>query len=494
MNKAFDIVMNDRKKIVDKLIQNMERGDLIFQKNWNSSALYPQNPVSNIRYLGGNRVRLMVEAIEKEYKDPRWLTFKQAAENGWNVRKGEKGTLCEKWIFTKKEKEIDKNGKEVEKEVKLDKPLVNYFYVFNAEQIENIPKLEIKNFTKDETNEIVQDFINSSECTIKEVAQDKAYYNPGKDEIVLPLRESFKSSQDFLKTTFHEMVHSTGHKDRLNRDLSGGFGSEKYAKEELVAELGSVFLQSKLGIKVEGEHFDNHSAYLKSWISILKNDSNELFRAAAQAEKASERLYERYIEHEQEQLREFSQKEFRPHPLDSFSVEFHYAETGKDTKNLNFEEEEKKYRGIKAYEFIEKVIKFDKEYSSKREIEEEMGYYKSWMTINLKGYSTEKIRIDLGDKEFGGFEKVSDALEYRLKSFPQGLIEHKNSYAESFGTTPEAIEKDAKVILEKIEKSIENFKEKEQIYLVEREKNKESYISESIKKEIKELTEIGRAS
>ena len=74
MNKAFDIVMNDRKKIVDKLIQNMERGDLIFQKNWNSSALYPQNPVSNIRYLGGNRVRLMVEAIEKEYKDPRWLT------------------------------------------------------------------------------------------------------------------------------------------------------------------------------------------------------------------------------------------------------------------------------------------------------------------------------------------------------------------------------------------------------------------------------------
>lgn len=503
---SYEIVMEDRKKIVDKIIENMERGDLIFSKSWNSEIMMPQNPVSQVNYLGGNRVRLIAKAIENEYKDPRWLTFNQATENGWNVKKGEKGTLCEKWIFTKKEKGIDENGNEIETEVKLDKPKVNYFYVFNAEQIEKIPELEIKKHNKDIEMEIVQDFIDSSECKVIEAAQGRAYYNPGKDEIVLPMRESFNSKEDFMATTFHEMIHSTGHESRLNREtgMVSEFGSKEYAREELVAELGSVFLQSKLGVKLEGEHFDNHSAYINSWIEILKNDPNELFRAASKAEKATEYLHERYLEHEQEQLKEFENTEkIKPHALDSFSINFHYAETGEDTKGLNFEEEEKKYRGVKAYEFIEKVIKFDKDLNDKRELvgDTGSGFYKSWMTINLKGYTTEKIRIDLGDKEFGGFEKVSDALEHRLKSFPNDLIEHKKEYADYYGVNPETIEKDANEILEKIDKSISHFREKEQIYLSERKKEletdvekdkSEKNISESIKKEIKDNPNISK--
>lgn len=487
---SYEIVMEDRKRIVEKIIENMEKGDLIFSKNWNSEIMMPQNPVSQVNYLGGNRIRLIAKAIENEYKDPRWLTFNQATENGWNVRKGEKGTLCEKWIFTKKEKGIDENGNEIETEVKLDKPKVNYFYVFNAEQIEKIPELEIKKHNKDTEMEIVQNFIDSSECKVIEAAQGRAYYNPGKDEIVLPMRESFNSKEDFMATTFHEMIHSTGHESRLNREIGmvSEFGSKEYAREELVAELGSVFLQSKLGVKLEGQHFDNHSAYLKSWISLLKNDPNELFRAAVKAEKATERLHERYLEYEKEKINDLvkSAENLKPHALDSFSIHFHYAETGKDTEHLNFNEEEKKYRGIKAYEFIEKVIKFDKEYSEKREIDETLGYYKSWVSINLKGYSTDKIRIDLGDKEFGGFEKVSDALEHRLKSFPNDLIEHKKEYADSYETTPEKIEKDAKEILEKIENSISHFREKEKIYLNERELNKENVV-ENKKAEVNKI-------
>lgn len=112
---SYEIVMEDRKRIVDKIIENMERGDLIFSKNWNSEIMKPQNPVFQVNYLGGNRVRLIAKAIENEYNDPRWLTFNQATENVWNVKKGEKGTLCEKWIFTKKEKGIDENGNEIEK-------------------------------------------------------------------------------------------------------------------------------------------------------------------------------------------------------------------------------------------------------------------------------------------------------------------------------------------------------------------------------------------
>ncbi|MDD7411025.1 ArdC family protein [Fusobacterium gastrosuis] len=298
-NKAGEIILESRKKLVEKIIKNIEKGDLIFNKNWDSQMMMPQNPVSKANYLGGNRIRLIAETIDKGYKDPRWVTFKQAESNGWNIRKGEKGTLCEKWIFSKVEKSVDENGKTIEKEIKLDKPIPNYFYVFNAEQVENIPKLEINNYTKNETNEIIENFISNSECKIKEIAQSKAYYNPRTDEIVLPSREAFKSQEDFLATTFHEMVHSTGHKDRLDRDLTGIYGSDSYAREELVAELGAVFLQSKLGIKLEGEHFDNHSAYLKSWIEILKNDPNELFRAAVQAEKAEERLYQRYAKYKE---------------------------------------------------------------------------------------------------------------------------------------------------------------------------------------------------
>lgn len=457
MSKAFDIVMDDRKKIVEKIIKNIEEGNLIFQKKWNSNALYPQNPVSNVRYLGANRLRLMIKAVDEEYKDPRWITFKQAEKNGWNIKKGEKGTLCEKWIFTKKETEVDENGKEVEKEVKLDKPLVNYFYVFNAEQIENMPELKINDYTKDVINEITQNFIDSSECKIKEIAQNKAFYYPAKDEIILPPREAFKSQEDFLATTFHEMIHSTGHKSRLDRDLSGGFGSEKYAKEELIAELGSVFLQAKLGTKLEGEHFNNHSAYLKSWIKILKNDYNELFRAAVHAEKASERLYERYTEYKKENL-----KELNSHPLDSFSINFYYTST----------EEEKTYKGIQAYKYLEDLIKFDKDYTkTKRELGENPGNRTIFLKINLEGYSYKKERIDFGNNEFGGFEKVSDALEYKLKSYPRDLIECKDFYAKDLGITTEEVEKKAKDIKNKVEKSIEYFKEKEEIYLNEREKN-----------------------
>ena len=167
---SFDIVMEDRKKLVDRIIKNMEKGELIFNKGWDSQILMPQNPTSKINYIGGNRIRLIAEAIDKGYKDPRWVTFKQASDNGWKIKKGEKAVLCEKWIFTKKKVEIDEQGNRIEREVKLDKPIPNFFYVFNAEQIEKIPELQLPNkFEKSEITKITQDFINSSECKIKEV-------------------------------------------------------------------------------------------------------------------------------------------------------------------------------------------------------------------------------------------------------------------------------------------------------------------------------------
>lgn len=84
---SFDIVMEDRKKLVDRIIENMEKGELIFNKGWDSQILMPQNPTSKVNYIGGNRIRLIAEAIDKGYKDPRWVTFKQASDNGWRIKK-----------------------------------------------------------------------------------------------------------------------------------------------------------------------------------------------------------------------------------------------------------------------------------------------------------------------------------------------------------------------------------------------------------------------
>ena len=247
---AFDIIMEERRKLVEKIIENMKNGEIIFKKGWDINILSPQNPVSNVVYQGGNRLRLIETAIENEYSDPRWLTFKQAQDNNWKIKKGSKGILCEKWIFTKKEKELDEEtGKMVEVEKKLDKPVASYFTVFNASQIEGIPPFKGNTINNEEKFKIANDFIRSSECPIKEIAQDKAYYLPLSDEIILPLREAFKSEEAFLRTTLHEMGHSTGHSTRLNRDQINAFGTQAYAKEELVAELTSIFVQAKLGIK-----------------------------------------------------------------------------------------------------------------------------------------------------------------------------------------------------------------------------------------------------
>ena len=312
MKNNYNLVIEDRKKLVEKIIENIKKRGYIFEKNWDPAILAPQNPVSNLYYLGGNHLRLINQAIEHNYKDPRWMTFKQAASKGWSVKKGEKGTLCEKWIFEKEVEEInEKTGEKERVNIALEKPIANYFYVFNGEQIKGLPELNLPKVKKDELFKISEDIIKASECPVKELAQTKAFYNLTKDEIILPLKESFKDNEGYVATALHEMIHSTGHPERLKRNLSGKFGSSDYAKEELVAELGSIFLQGKLGIKLGERNLENHQAYLQSWMKVLKQDANELFRASVLAEKATNRIFTRYLEQkkelniEQKELKEF---------------------------------------------------------------------------------------------------------------------------------------------------------------------------------------------
>lgn len=315
---AFEKIQESRQAIVNEVVELLESGKkLDWSMGWSRQNLKPHNPVSGTQYQGGNRLRLAWAAIINEYQDPRWCTFNQAKAQGWQIKKGSKGVLCESFIFEREVKDLDENGNVkrdengdiVYKTEKLEKPIRTTFTLFNASQIHGIPQLVAPTpQSKQVQLDVAKDFIASSDCPITYAAQERAFYSLGLDRITVPPKEFFKDEESFLATVTHEMGHSTGHKKRLDRDMSGDFGSMSYAKEELVAELCSMFTQSNLDIELKGEHFENHAAYLQSWISILKDDPNELFIAAEKASKAADYLYDRFLEYDNEKLK--SSKEF----------------------------------------------------------------------------------------------------------------------------------------------------------------------------------------
>ncbi len=168
----------------------------------------------------------------------------------------------------------------------LPNPMVSYFYVYHATDIEGIVPYVSPN--KDHTmGEMLDLLIRASPCQVKEMMQDKAYYSPSEDLIVMPPRGFFVTDADFIKTLAHEEGHSTGAQWRLNRNIKNSFGSEDYAREELVAELCSLFLTADLGLPTDGRVAENTAAYLQSWISALKKDPDVLFTASSDAEKAA---------------------------------------------------------------------------------------------------------------------------------------------------------------------------------------------------------------
>ena len=298
-------VSEKRKEIVDKIIALMEQGDFFNNRaEWTRAAFSPHNPFSNAVYKGGNRIRLMLTAYLNQYDDPRWATFKQISDAGYRVKKGAHGVTCEKWSFYKEQNVRDedgkvvkdRNGKTMKEVVELPHPVCRTFTVFHASQIEGFPEMEVKSSWKEtDLSKVADQLIAISECPVREVNQGRAYYNITKDEIVLPPRAVFKDEASFVKTLGHEMGHSTGAASRLNREYGNTFGEEKYAKEELIAELSALFLESDLQLSLNAEHFEDHSDYLKSWISALKNDYSIFFAAVADAEKSADRIVSRYL-------------------------------------------------------------------------------------------------------------------------------------------------------------------------------------------------------
>ncbi|HEX8883247.1 MAG TPA: zincin-like metallopeptidase domain-containing protein, partial [Noviherbaspirillum sp.] len=275
--------------VAEKLIRQLQQGTAPWQKPWQpgeAGTLLPMNPVTGKRYQGINAIQLMSEG----HDDPRWMTSKQAAAIGAQVGKGEKGTPVQYWKFSEVHAKtdalgnpvFDAQGRQVNEEVRLERPRIFLAIVFNASQIDGLPPLPPRVAPDWQSLDWPERMLQASGATIRHAQHSGAYYQPATDTIHLPGKARFASAANYYATALHELGHWTGHASRLNRDLAHPFGSVGYAREELRAEIASMILGSELGI---GHDPAQHAAYVGSWIAVLTKDPLEIFRAAADAEK-----------------------------------------------------------------------------------------------------------------------------------------------------------------------------------------------------------------
>ena len=275
-------------RIAHQIVAQMAEGVLPWHRPW---AVNPNARVSKplrenaVPYQGINVLILWSAAIDKGYASPFWMTYRQAQSIGAQVRKGERATHI---VFAKtaKKKETDEYGDETE--VLL--PVRRVYAVFNTDQIDGLPDKyvpEIPDVNPDERDAACQAWIDSLGIEIRYGGQ-RAYYAPGPDRVQMPPFETFESSQTFHSTLLHELTHSTGHRDRLDR-LRGRIDDKARAREELVAELGSAFLCADLGIASSPR--DDHASYIASWSELLTDEPRAVFDAATRAQQAVEFLH-----------------------------------------------------------------------------------------------------------------------------------------------------------------------------------------------------------
>lgn len=277
-------------QISEQLIQQLEQGTAPFQKPWEPGELaMPYNPTTQAEYKGSNSFWLTMQGRI----DPRWMTYKQAQGVDAQVRKGEKGTQIQYWKFNDNVPRQDSSGKAIKDAsgqsvadtVKLSRPRVFSASVFNAEQIEGLPELKATLDPAWQRHERAEALIVASGASLHNDQVDGAYYKPISDTIHLPEKVQFQSADGYYRVALHELGHWTGHASRLNRDLTGAYGSESYAKEELRAEISSLMVGTKLGV---GHDIGQHAAYVKSWVKALKDDPTEILRASRDADKIRE--------------------------------------------------------------------------------------------------------------------------------------------------------------------------------------------------------------
>lgn len=264
--------------VTDRIIEQLEKGYIPWQKPWTGVHDGAYNRISNKPYSLLNQMLLS--------KTGEYASFKQWTDLGGHIRKGEKAEIVTFWKLQPIEEE-NEDGEKVIKQI----PLLRYYNVFHISQVEGVePKsIELNELQPiEEAEKIKTEYMQREHIKILEKVTDKAFYSPSLDYIQVPCKEQYQNIEEFYSTLFHEMVHSTGYKTRLDRLEASNiahFGTESYSKEELVAEIGSSTLVNKLGIE-SSKSFKNSTAYIQSWLRALRNDKKLIVSASSRAEKA----------------------------------------------------------------------------------------------------------------------------------------------------------------------------------------------------------------
>lgn len=316
-NNAYDKLTPQRRALVDIVLNNLENGKGFWEQGWANIGA-PISAATGKRYRGINNLYLSLIAMARGYTDNRWATYNQITERGWSFKKDEEGKSRGKdaGVTIEFYELFDKDTKKPFDRATLDgmteserdeymqenvRPMRKYFRVFNGDIIDGIQEREKHTIDPSEKEDRAEKLLrhwNDYEAKIV-YGGDSAFYRRNTDEIHIPKRETFKNIHEFYGTAFHEIGHSTGHESRLNRDLSGAFGSEKYALEELRAELSAMFLEQDVDIAVSDKHMENNSRYIKEWHDEIKKDPNALFTEIADAEKITRYIATKESEYEQ---------------------------------------------------------------------------------------------------------------------------------------------------------------------------------------------------
>jgi antirestriction protein ArdC len=293
--------MDIKQQITDDIIARLEKaideGVPPWCKSW-SSGQPPFNASSGRGYRGANFLILLMH-MQDHGGDPRHLTYEQAKHMGLQVRRGERGARVIKLVEVERKRAKQAAGADGEVVAEEnDKALVLKAYtVFNAAQIEGMAPMPAR------------------ECDVKPAEAVEAivwglqddgmklnfgHYQPAydlkRDEIRIPNVEQFHSLDDFHSTILHECAHASGNMKRLARPhMHARFGSAEYSREELRAELASAFMQGLVGLPPSQSMLQAHASYLSSWLEVLRNDKNEIFRAAADAQRICDYLSERAL-------------------------------------------------------------------------------------------------------------------------------------------------------------------------------------------------------
>ena len=297
-----DKLVAQRREVAEKVARDMEELGSGWKIPWTQAGM-PMNPATGTEYRGGNAVYLKAYAAIRGYGDYRWATYAQGKERGWKLKKGSKAVSVEHWrrvSFDRKDAQGNViTGKDGEPERGSRVVLDGYWNVFNLSCFEGAPELPPFEPNDDAGFGLLADELKAScRCPVEETASPDAFYSPVTDKVTVPRREQFESNAAFCGTLLHEMAHATA--PELGRDVMNTFGTEAYAREELTAELASLFASGELGVPVDpetkGEHYEQHVKYLANWVQGIREDPDALFRAAGAAGRAATFTVDRWEE------------------------------------------------------------------------------------------------------------------------------------------------------------------------------------------------------